>query len=248
MQIEDLQAALPIGVLLSILLGPVFFVLLETAAIKGFRAALAFDLGVIIADAVFIAIAYLSTSQLLEKIQDDPALFIFGGGLLTVYGIISIINDKKTFNEKRDISVELINKNNYLALFFKGFLLNFINIGVLGFWLTIIITIGPQLEMDAKRVTLFFSTALLVYLLVDIFKILLAKTLRKKLTPARIYFMKLFVSILMIVFGGVLLSKGLFPKSVEEIQYQIEKVAPLDFMHSEEEYNEGYDYYDDSEE
>lgn len=233
MHIEDLQAALPIGVLLAILLGPVFFVLLETAAIKGFRAALAFDLGVIIADAAFIAIAYLSTSQLLEKIKDDPALFIFGGGLLTVYGVISIINDKKTYDQQqRDISVELINKHNYFALFFKGFLLNFINIGVLGFWLTVIITIGPQLEMDPRRVTLFFTTALLVYLLVDILKILLAKTLRKKLTPERIYIMKRFVSILMIVFGGILLSKGLFPKSVEEIQQQIEQVAPIDFIHS----------------
>ena len=212
MHIEDLQAALPIGVLLAVLLGPVFFVLLETAAIKGFRAALAFDLGVIIADAVFITIAYLSTSQLLEKIKDDPSLFIFGGGLLTVYGIISIINDKKTFEQqrKRDISVELINKHNYLALLFKGFLLNFINIGVLGFWVTIIITIGPQFEMNTKRVTLFFTPVLLVYLFIDILKILLAKTLRKKLTQKRIYIMKFFVSSLMIVFGLVLLSKGLF--------------------------------------
>ena len=234
MQIEDLQAALPIGVLLAILLGPVFFVLLETAAIKGFRAALAFDLGVIIADAVFITIAYLSTSQLLQKIKDDPSLFIFGGVLLTVYGIISIINDKKTFDEKRDISVELINKHNYFALFFKGFVLNFINIGVLGFWLTVIITIGPQLEMNPKRVTLFFTTVLLVYLLVDILKILLAKTLRKKLTPSRIYLMKRFVSVLMIVFGGILLSKGFFPKRVEQLQHQIEQVTPLDFIHSEE--------------
>ena len=106
MHLADLQAALPIGFLLAMLLGPVFFVLLETAAIKGFRAALAFDFGVIVADALFITIAYFSTNQLLEKIKDDPALFIFGGGLLIVYGIISIINDKKTFESKRNISVE----------------------------------------------------------------------------------------------------------------------------------------------
>ena len=234
MQLEDLQAALPIGVLLAILLGPVFFVLLETAAIKGFRAAIAFDLGVIVADAVFIAVAYLSTNQLLEKIKDDPALFIFGGGLLTIYGIISIIKDKKNFEDKRDISIELINKHNYFALFFKGFLLNFINIGVLGFWLTIIITIGPQLQMDSYRITIFFSTVLVIYFFIDILKILLAKTLRKKLTNERIYYMKRFVSILMIVFGGILLSKGFFPKRVQEIQYHIEKVAPIDFIHSDD--------------
>ena len=80
MQLIDLQAALPIGFLLALLLGPIFFVVLETAALKGFRAAIALDLGAIAADAFFIVIAYFSTNQLLEKIQDDPALFIFGGG------------------------------------------------------------------------------------------------------------------------------------------------------------------------
>jgi len=229
MFLNDLQTALPVGILLSVLLGPIFFVLLETAALKGFRAALALDLGVIIADACFIAIAYLSTNKLLEKIKDDPALFIFGGSLLIAYGIISIIKDKKDFKAKREISVELINKHNYIALFIKGFLLNFINIGVLGFWLTVIITVGPQLNMDSNRIIFFFATALIIYLLIDILKILLAKNLRKKLTPIRIYYLKTLVSILMIVFGCVLLSKGFFPKSVEKIQHKIEEANPYSY-------------------
>ncbi|MGB5652717.1 MAG: LysE family translocator, partial [Robiginitalea sp.] len=36
--IEDIQAAIPLGFLLSFMVGPVFFVLLETSATKGFRA------------------------------------------------------------------------------------------------------------------------------------------------------------------------------------------------------------------
>ena len=229
MLLEDLQAALPIGIVLAILLGPVFFVLLETAAVKGFRAAIAFDAGVIFSDAIFIAIAYLSTNQLLEKIKDDPALFIFGGVLLTAYGVITLIKEKKSFNAERDISVELINKHNYFKLALKGFLINFINIGVLGFWLTIIITIGPQLEMDPDRIIRFFATVLLVYFLVDVIKILLAKRLKKSLTPSRIYLLKRFVSGLMIFFGVILISKGLFPKKVMKLQHEIERVTPIDF-------------------
>ena len=37
--LQDVLAALPLGIFLAFLFGPVFFVLLETAAIKGFRAA-----------------------------------------------------------------------------------------------------------------------------------------------------------------------------------------------------------------
>ena len=210
MYLEDIKYAVSIGLFLSILLGPIFFIILETAVTKGFRAALAIDLGVITADVVFISIAYLSTNQLLDKIKDDPALFIFGGLLLATYGVISIIKEKKAFSKTSNNEVQLINKHNYLALFIKGFLLNFINVGVLGFWLTIVITITPQLEMDSFRIVNFFATALIVYLLIDICKIMLAKTLRKKLTPFRIYVVKLLVSSLMIIFGIVLLMKGIF--------------------------------------
>jgi len=59
--IEDIQAAVPLGFFLAFMIGPVFFVLLETSATRGFRAALAFDLGVILADVFFIAIAYFSS-------------------------------------------------------------------------------------------------------------------------------------------------------------------------------------------
>ncbi|MGO1751489.1 MAG: LysE family transporter, partial [Psychroflexus sp.] len=58
---EDILSAIPLGFFLAFLVGPVFFVLLETAALRGFRAALTFDLGVILADFVFLCIAYFST-------------------------------------------------------------------------------------------------------------------------------------------------------------------------------------------
>ena len=56
--IEDIITGIPLGIFLSFLVGPVFFVLLETSAVKGFRAAFVFDLGVVLADILFIAVAY----------------------------------------------------------------------------------------------------------------------------------------------------------------------------------------------
>ena len=99
--LQDILSALPLGLFLSFLLGPVFFVLLETAAIKGFRAAFSFDIGVILADIVFLCIAYLSTTKLLTRLKDDPALFIFGGVILATYGVMSFIQTKKVFSRKR---------------------------------------------------------------------------------------------------------------------------------------------------
>ncbi len=225
--LQDAQAAIPLGILLAFLIGPVFFVLLETAAIKGFRAALAVDLGVIFADIVFILIAYFSTNQILEKIKDDPALFVFGGMLLATYGMISFIQERKNYNKLRDTSVEIINKHNYFMLFIKGFLLNFINIGVLGFWVGIIIVIGPQLDMNTNRILYFFSIVLGTYLFIDVIKMLLAKRLKRKLTPKRTYITKRIISIMMVVFGVFLIMKGVLPDTMEQkIQDRIEKITP----------------------
>jgi threonine/homoserine/homoserine lactone efflux protein len=92
--IQDILTAIPLGIFLSFLIGPVFFVLLETSAVKGFRAALVFDLGVVFADIVFILIAYFSSYKLIESLKNDPAIFIFGGILMLTYGIISFIKLK----------------------------------------------------------------------------------------------------------------------------------------------------------
>ena len=53
------------------------------------------------------------------------------------YGIdfFYIIKKEIINNKIKKLIIDNIPKNNYFALFFKGFLLNFINIGVLGFWL-----------------------------------------------------------------------------------------------------------------
>jgi len=225
--LQDALTAIPLGVLLAFLVGPVFFVLLETAAIKGFRAAVAVDLGVILADIAFIFVAYFSTNKILTKIQDDPALFIFGGAILCSYGVISFVQEKKNYNKLRDTSVEVINKHNYLMLFIKGFLLNFINIGVLGFWVSILIVVGPQLNMETNRIAYFFAIVLATYFFVDILKMLLAKRLKRKLTPKRTYMLKRIISIIMGVFGIFLILKGIVPDTVEQqIQDKIEEIAP----------------------
>jgi threonine/homoserine/homoserine lactone efflux protein len=223
---QDILAAIPLGFFLAFLLGPVFFVLLETAAIKGFRAAISFDLGVIFADIIFLLIAYLSTTKLLNRIKDDPALFVFGGGILMTYGIIQFVQNRKVLEHEEVPEIQKLNKRDYLGLAAKGFLLNFINIGVLGFWLGLIIIFGPKMEMERERMTVFFGTILGTYLLVDIFKILAAKKLNRKLTPTRIYNVKKIISIILVIFGVFLVAQGLVPQELNQIQDQIDNITP----------------------
>ncbi|WP_446051565.1 LysE family translocator [Zobellia laminariae] len=218
--IEDIQAAIPLGFFLSFMIGPVFFVLLETSATKGFRAGLVFDAGVIIADILFLIIAYFSSFQLLENLSNQPGLFVFGGAILLVYSI-TILFSKAPIDDKTNVQTS---KTGYLGLFIKGFLLNFINIGVLVFWLGVIIVVGPSLNNDPDRIVVFFTAMLSAYLITDIFKILLAKQLRRKLTLRRIFLVKKALGIILAICGIVLIIKGFLPKDRLNIEKGIELI------------------------
>lgn len=216
--IHDILLAIPWAFLLAISIGPGFFMLLETSITKGFKAAFTFDLGIVFSDFIFILIAYFATNQILAQLKDNPVIYIIGGLIMSSYGIVSYVALKKKFNEKLEEEDEDISKNNYLGLFFKGFFLNIINIGILGFWMMVIITQGPQLEMKPFRIFTFFTFTLLFYLGIDVFKILLAKQLKHKLTPTNIYKIKRIISIVILIFGVFLILQGIFPKGKDIVE------------------------------
>lgn len=223
--IQDILTAIPLGIFLSFLIGPVFFVLLETSAVKGFRAALIFDLGVVFADIIFILIAYFSSYRLIQSLKNDPAIFIFGGILMLTYGLISFIKLRKITSKVNEDDVEIVfQKKNYRALFIKGFLLNFINVGVLLFWFLILITVGPKLELENSRMLTFFTSVILTYLFVDMGKILLAKQLKHKMTPKNILNIKKLISILLILFGMTIMLQGWFPSDQKMVKKALEKM------------------------
>lgn len=220
--LNDIVTAIPLGIVLAFTIGPIFFLVIETSVLKGFRAAMMLDIGAITGDIVFILVAYFSTSKLLEKIKDDPFLFIFGGILMLSYGIFSYIKEKKDYNKKideeMDAEIEEVAKKNYFGFFIKGFLLNFINIGVLIFWLGILLVFGPKLDMQPNRIVVFFASIIVTYLIVDAIKVVLAKQLKSKLTPVIIHKVKRIIGVVIMVCGVVLIVKAFLPNDdIEKI-------------------------------
>ena len=223
--LQDFLSGIPLGIFLSFMVGPVFFVLLETSAVKGFRAAFVFDLGVVTADLVFITIAYFSSYRLIQSIKNDPAIYLFGGILMLTYGVISFLKTNKAKKEliENDDDEELV-KNNYLGMYIKGFLLNFINVGVLLFWFLILITVCPKLQLETPRMMVFFGSVIGTYLVFDSGKIILAKQLKNKMTPVNILKIKKGISILIIVFGLILMLQGWFPTENKLTKKVLEKI------------------------
>ncbi|MDV7186713.1 LysE family translocator [Lutibacter sp. TH_r2] len=223
MSFIDFKEAIVIGFLLAFMIGPVFFMLIQTSIIKGARAAIAFDFGVILGDIVFILMAYYGSKSLLERIKDDPRMFYIGGLILLIYGVITYL-DKSQKRAIQDETLVLPEKSNYFKLILKGFLLNFINVGVLAFWLGMIVVIGPNLEMNPSKIFNYFTIILVSYFITDIGKIVLAKQLKRRLTPSVIYKVKRGMGVLLMIFGIALMLKGFLPKQKLNFDNVIEKV------------------------
>ncbi len=211
------------GVILAFMVGPVFFTLIETSITKGFKAGLFFDLGAITADIIFILIALYGTSKILEKVRDDPGLLIFGGVILIAYGVISYIRTAKSFIKivREHYAVKV--KKDLGGLFLKGFLLNFVNFGVLAGWIGTIIMANALTSSD-NGVLVFLATVLVTFFLTDLLKISLAKKLKSRLTPRFVFKTKKWISILIVGFGVLLLVEGIFP---DEVQKGLERIPSV---------------------
>ena len=212
---NDVLSALPFSVLLIFATGPLFFLILETSISKGIKPAFLIDLGAVFADAIFVSVAFLGTKSLLADIQDNPNLYIFGGVLLLVYAIISAIT---TIRKKEEIIENVHTEPKGFRLFtyfLKGFFLNIINIGTFLFWLGLLVSIAPTLELETSRIIVFFSTVMLGYLVLGFIKIVLAKQLSKTLTPPVIYRIRMFVCLLLVVFGVYFIYQGVYAPEPE---------------------------------
>jgi threonine/homoserine/homoserine lactone efflux protein len=223
----DLINALLTGFFLSFMIGPVFFVLLETSATRGVKQAIFFDLGVILADVIFITLAYYGSYTILNKIKEDPRLFFAGGILLFGYGLIIFLKEKKR-KIILDKELVIVEKINWTGLFLKGFLLNFINVGVLAFWLALVIVISTNLNMNSNRVFWYFTTVLTAYFITDLGKIFLAKRLKNKMTPTVIRRIRKIMGIILMIIGIIIASKKLIPeKVINKIKEKTEKVIEI---------------------
>ena len=207
---NDILSALPFSVLLIFATGPLFFLILETSISKGIKPAFLIDLGAVFADAIFVLVAFLGTKSLLADIKDNPNLYILGGVLLMVYAIISAIT---TIRKKEEIiENEPIEPKGFrlFSYFIKGFFLNIINVGTFLFWLGLLVSIAPTLELETSRIIVFFSTVMLGYLILGFIKIVRAKQLSKTLTPTVIYKIRLSVCVLLVVFGIYFIYQGVY--------------------------------------
>ena len=202
--------AVPLGILLSCSFGPLFFILLETSISKGIKQAFFIDVGVVAADITFFSVAYFGASKLITE-ENQPALFVLGGVLLSSYGVLSLFKTYKKRKKQQKGKVKVIETPNLFSLAVKGYLLNIINVAVLFFWTGVLFVIGPKFEMETGKMWLFFLATVSTYIIVNLCKYYFASKLKTKLTDSILYKMKQVLNLFVFVFGVYLVVSGSVP-------------------------------------
>lgn len=176
--VELIFSAVGLGIMLSmVFIGPIFFLLIETSFSRGHKHALALDMGVILADILCIVAAYYASSDLVSLIDHHPGFYKITALLVFVYGVVMMVTKTKMHLSNEE---SFINQN-YLKTFTNGFIFNILNVGVILFWLVTVISVRNKYP-DTSNFFLYIGIVIGTYLLIDFFKIFLAKQFHDRLT------------------------------------------------------------------
>ena len=211
---EYVFQAIGIGFLLSIMIGPVFFVLLEISITKGFKAALIFDAGVLLSDLFYIVISLFFAYQLkgLGDVKNNLILSVLGGTLFIAYGVYNLFFKQVKMGaealdllDSEDKAIKSNKNKDNSMLVLKGFMLNLLNPGVVIYWLAIIAKgfdlVAPY-DSDA-HIVIFIAIILITFFGIDCLKAYVANKIKPLVT------VKL-LSGLNILIGIIFLGTGIF--------------------------------------
>lgn len=193
---EVIFYAIPLGITLSFAAGPVFFVVVETSISKGKTKALILDLGAVLADIIFILIAFYGSQSLINSLRHNLWVASISGLAVAVFGGYYILKSRRSgqFQQKIEITKKRF-------LFVKGFLLNFLNIGVLFYWVATTMAIGSFVDHDPHQMLIFYVSVVLSYLFVDVFKIYFANKFKERLKGRTLQVIEKIIGFVLVLFG-----------------------------------------------
>jgi L-lysine exporter family protein LysE/ArgO len=202
--IKAFLLGLPIGIVFSFALGPVFFSIIKTSLQNGFRSAVWISLGVIIADMTLLGFAYSSVEAFLPKSMDVAFwIQLIGGLVLLGFGIVTI-RKKNENTEGVAADSKLIIKN-----ISTGFFLNIINPANFAEWVGIAGLLKTKYHFETYENFSFYSGALLAVLFTELAVAYFAEKLRKFLNPRVMHNINMTAGIIFVITAIWLLMEAL---------------------------------------
>jgi threonine/homoserine/homoserine lactone efflux protein len=187
------------GLVLALLVGPVFFTLLQTSIERGFWSGVRVAIGVSMSDALYVLVCFFGLSTTVTRPGVAFYMGVIGGMILLVFGAYYL------FVKSRGDSLtgsRLGTVRSPMMYVLKGFLINTMSPLVPIFWIgaASVATIDLAYTGTASF-WLFFVGVLGTILVADITKAYLAGRLQAWITPRSLMIMNLAVGAAMVFYG-----------------------------------------------
>ncbi len=192
------------GLVLSFLMGPIFFMLIRVGIEYGFRSTMIYCSGIWFSDLIYILSTYFAISTVVELSHlHSFELYtgILGGSLLIGFGIASMMTKPTTLN-KEQMALATATP---ISLFIKGFIINTFNPFTIVFWAMLSGKLSIEKEMNTTSAGVFYAGLYTMLILTDGCKALLAKKIQERITPNILQKIRQLLGILLIIFGIALM-------------------------------------------
>lgn len=195
---EAILSGFFLGGTLSLMVGPVFFMLIDTSLKAGMRSASLVASGVVLCDAFFVAVTYFSSASV-QFLRDNEVMIGSGGAiLLMIFGLLHIFRKPHLkIQDSPPVSVAV----SPLLLVFKGFSMNFLNPFVLVFWLGVAGLNIATGRFGGEQIMIFYVAVLFTVFASDLLKAWLAARMKTFLKPAFLHRIHVISGIGLFAFG-----------------------------------------------
>lgn len=184
------------GILLAVLIGPVFFTLLQCSLERGFKFGFSVALGIVASDLLCVVLLYgLGAATFFENQQYQTLVGLLGAVLLIGLGLqyaLKPVSKKVAARDGTTVS--------YLQYFAKGFLINMLNPFLFVVWMGIIGVATSKYTAEWDRI-LFLIGVLLMIISSDSLKALFAFKLKPLLRPNLLVVIYRIIGVGLIGFG-----------------------------------------------
>ncbi len=175
---DAILEGLELGLLLSMMIGPVFFALVTTSMDQGFKQAAILAFGVFLSDLVYVLVTYFGIQALTFIPNVELYLGFFGGLLLIGFGI-SFFRKKITESPSNSAQSRAFQGKALM----QGFGINGINPFVMLFWLSIASMVSIKSSWGISDRALFYAALLFTVFGIDLAKAFLAGKLAHLMSP-----------------------------------------------------------------
>lgn len=191
------------GLVLSMLIGPVFLGLLQTSIARGFMHGCCYALGVVTNDVLYMLLSFWGMVQFMDSPVFRQSLKVAGAVFLIGFGVYQLIRKKAPAAKSGAPETG----NGYFASVLKGFMMNGLNPAVILFWVALVGTITTSYAGALHLASTVLVCLVLTVFSIDVLKAYGANKIRNWLNVQVLLRINQGIGIIMILAGTVLIWK-----------------------------------------